>query len=218
MRLVYWLLDLLFPPKCVFCRRLLKDRETDICGKCRSSLPETSGKIKSIRFLKECFSLYYYESPVPESVRRYKFSGMQQYAAAYGRLMAMEVLRKNIQFDLITYVPVSSKRLRKRGYDQAELLAKAIGKELDAPVLRCLRKKRDNPAQSGLADGSARKANVLGVYSGYQPERFAEKKILLIDDVLTTGATVSECAATLLIAGASEVRCLTLAAAGKLYK
>ena len=89
---------------------------------------------------------------------------------------------------------------------------------MDAPVLRCLRKKRDNPAQSGLADGSARKANVLGVYSGYQPERFAEKKILLIDDVLTTGATVSECAATLLIAGASEVRCLTLAAAGKLYK
>lgn len=218
MKLIDWLLDLLFPPKCVFCRKLLDSRETDLCARCRQSLPKTEGEIKAIRFCEEAFSLYYYENKVPESVRRYKFSGMQNYGAVYGKLLALEILRRKIPFDLVTFVPVSAKRRKKRGFDQSELMAQTIGRELDVPVYRCLTKDKDNPPQSGLKSSDLRAVNVLGVYKPYHPDRFREKKILLIDDVLTTGATVSECCATLRIAGASEVRCLTVAAARKICK
>lgn len=218
MRVISWLLDLLFPPKCVFCGHLLKDRESDMCADCRTSLPRTEGDIGQITFCKKAYSLFYYEKQVPDSIRRYKFAGRSNYASAYGRLLAMEILRKQIPFDVLTFVPVSAKRRRKRGYDQAELLAKAVAKELKVPVCRCLLKRRDNRAQSSLADSSERSANVRGVYRGYRAERYTGKKLLLIDDVLTTGATVSECCNVLRLSGASEVRCLTVAAARKIFK
>ena len=218
MRVISWLLDLLFPPKCVFCQQLLKDRELDMCAACRTSLPRTEGEISQITFCKKAYSLFYYEKQVPDSILRYKFGGRSNYASAYGRLLAMEILRKQIPFDVLTFVPVSAKRRRKRGYDQAELLAKAVAKELNVPVCRCLRKRRDNRAQSSLADSSERSANVRGVYRGYRTEQYTGKKLLLIDDVLTTGATISECCNVLRLSGASEVRCLTVAAARKIFK
>ena len=218
MNVISWFLDLLYPPKCVFCRKLLPEGQQDVCDDCRIWLPNTSGEIKHISFCKGAYSLYYYEDDVPGSVRRFKFSGKSGYGRSYGRLLAQEILRQKIPYDLITFVPVSAKRRFARGYDQCRLMGKTVGRELSAPVHRCLVKHRDNPAQSGLKDSSQRAANVRGVYRSYKPERFSGKKILLIDDVLTTGATVSECCNVLMLAGASEVRCLTLAAARKLYK
>ena len=79
--------------------------------------------------------------------------------------------------------------------------------------LETLRKVTDNPPQSGIADPAARRANVLGVYEAVMPERFAGKRLLLVDDICTTGATLAECARVLKAAGAAEVMCLTLAMA-----
>lgn len=218
MRLIAWLLDLLFPPKCVFCGALLEEKALDLCGDCRKALPRCSGEIKDISFCKQAYSVLFYEGQVRESIQRYKFSGMRNYASAYGRLLAMEILRNQIHFDILTFVPVSAKRRRMRGYDQAELLAKAVGKELGIPVTCCLDKLRDNPAQSGLSDSSARAANVRGVYRSHKQQQYKGKTILLIDDVLTTGATIGECCNVLRMTGASEVCCLTLAAARKIFK
>ena len=95
-----------------------------------------------------------------------------------------------------------------------ELLAKAVGPELGIPVEPLLEKFRDNRANSGLKTPAERRANVLGVYKVIEPERLHGKRVLLLDDIVTTGATASECARVLLTAGAEEVIFAAVAAAG----
>lgn len=213
MNPIAWLLDLIYPPKCVFCGRLLKKNETDVCAKCRVALPEVVGSIERGEFFRCCWSVYYYEGFVAQSILRYKFGGMQQYADAYGRETAMLLLRSHVEFDVLTWVPVSDRRRRARGYDQSGLLAQAVASELGVPCTRTLRKKRDNPPQSRLRDHERRRANVLNAYEAVQEENFCGKRVLLIDDVITSGATLSECSRVLRTAGAAEVVCATLAAA-----
>ena len=117
------------------------------------------------------------------------------------------------EFDTVTWVPVSPRRLRQRGYDQARLLAEEAARVLEVPALPLLSKTRDTPPQSGLEEAGQRRANVLGVYRA--PDAAAGLRVLLADDVVTTGSTLSECARTLLTAGAAELVCVTLAQARK---
>ena len=205
MRLIQWALARLFPPKCVLCRGLLGPEETDLCGACRQDLPTVERIDAAVRYTDGCAAALYYEGRVRESVLRYKFSGRSGYAAAYGRILGARILREFPQgFDLVTFVPVSSRRRRQRGYDQGELLARAVGRELGIPAARTLKKIRNNPAQSGIQDAARRRANVVGAYrlAGRDPRGL---RILLVDDVLTTGATLSECARVLQTAGAESV-------------
>lgn len=212
MKFLPVLLDLLYPPKCVFCRKLLDDRETDLCAKCRAESPTVGGSIKRGECYRECYSVYYYEGRVKESLRRFKFGGKSCYAAAYGRFIAMELLRRRAEFDVLSWVPISKKRARERGYHQTKLMARAVAKELGIEAVETLKKIRNNPAQSGLHGAAARRQNVAGVYETVHPERFAGKTVLLIDDIVTSGATLSEAARTLQRGGAKCVLCATLAA------
>jgi ComF family protein len=109
------------------------------------------------------------------------------------------------KYDLIAWVPVSRLRKLKRGYDQVELIANALCNELQIMPEVCLKKIRHNPPQSSIPSAAQRRANVLGVYKVPAPELVAGKRILLLDDIITTGATISECAKTLMAAGAKEV-------------
>ena len=118
-------------------------------------------------------------------------------------------------FDVLTWVPVSRVRKFTRGYDQVELLAEAVGKELGLEPVRTLRKLQNNPPQSGISGIEKRRANVLGIYRIENPEQVAGKRVLLLDDILTTGATAGECARVLLTAGAREVHCGCIAVAKK---
>ena len=102
-----------------------------------------------------------------------------------------------------------------RGYDQAELIAVAVGEELGTPAVPILEKLRHTKTQSSLRDISQRKANVLGAFGVTDPQAVAGKRILLLDDIITTGSTVSECARVLLTAGAKEVSCAAVAALNK---
>ena len=94
MKVFRWLLDLLYPPKCVFCGRLLRENETDLCEGCRTGLPTVNESVKRGSFYTGCCCVYYYEGTVRDSVLRYKFRSMRQYADAYGRLLAMRLLRQ----------------------------------------------------------------------------------------------------------------------------
>ena len=170
------------------------------------------GAVKRGSFFKRCDSLYEYTGDVAASLKRYKFGGMRQYATVYGRQLAMLLLRGGADFDVLTWAPISAKRRHQRGYDQTRLLAEAVAKELGVSCVQTLKKKRDNPAQSSQKNAEARRANVLNVYCAVEPERFAGRRILLIDDIITTGATLSECSRVLLTAGAESVRCATIAA------
>jgi ComF family protein len=213
MKLKARMLHLLFPPKCVLCGKLLQRNETDLCGDCRIDAPECPAVRKKRPFVESMLAVWYYEGNVRKSLLRYKFYGKRQYAGVYGRLLAMKLLREREDtFDLITWVPISRWRRLRRGYDRVELLAKAVGQELGMTPVRCLHKNRHNPPQSGVIGEAQRRANVLGVYDPVEPEAFRGKRILLLDDIITTGATVGECARVLLTAGAKEVHCAAIAA------
>ena len=93
-----------------------------------------------------------------------------------------------------------------------ELIAESYGRESGTPAIPVLKKIRNTKPQSRLPDVSHRKANVLGAFTVPDPAKIQGKRILLIDDIITTGATVSECARTLLTAGAKEVYCAAVAA------
>ena len=206
-----WFLELLYPSKCVFCDGLLTKEETELCSRCRKELPYCEGTVRQVPFSKDTTAVFYYEAQVRESVLRYKFRRNPQYSHAYGRLLAMKIAEEGMDYDVIAHVPVSRRRHRRRGYDQAQRLAKATARELGATYQRLLKKVRNNPAQSGISRPEQRRANVLGVYKAVNLRKLRGKSVLLIDDVMTTGATLSECCRTLLDAGAAQVSCAALA-------
>ncbi len=213
------LLDLLFPPKCVFCGHILRSGEDGACAACQRDLPWIGGPAAEQKpeFVSLCASPLWYQGPVRASFHRYKFKGARGYAGLYGRLVG-QCVRDHLsgRYDLITWVPLSPKRARARGYDQARLIAQEAAAELGEAAVETLVKGREVPAQSGLGkDDAARRANVLGAYRVLDPERIAGKRVLLIDDVVTTGSTLSECARVLRTEGAADVVCATLARARK---
>jgi len=209
-------LHVLFPPKCVLCGSLLKYEQTDLCRDCRMNAPEYSQDKRKLQFLDSFAAVWYYEGNVRKSLLRYKFHGARSYAESYGRLLAMKVANAHPEgFDILTWVPVSSLRRLRRGYDQVELLAKSVGREMGMKPVPLLKKVRHNPAQSGMPDLAQRRANVLGVYRMRPGHDLTGKRILLLDDILTTGATAGEAAKVLRTAGAKEVHCAAIAAARK---
>lgn len=205
MSLPQHLLELLFPPKCVLCRRVLRREQTDLCPQCRADTPEANCRSRRIPHLAKLSALWYYEGSVRNSILHFKFRGKRNYGQVYGRLLAMHLLQQEADFQLITWVPISRRRKWLRGYDQVELIAQSLSRELGIPALPLLQKTRHNRAQSSLTGADARRANVLGVYRVLQPSAAEGKTILLVDDIVTTGATISECARTLLSAGAGRI-------------
>lgn len=206
-------LDLLFPPKCPFCGHLL-EKGLLLCPDCQRSLPWLTGAAgeKAVELTGGCVAPLRYEGLVREGVHAFKFRGKRIRGETFGRLIARCVQDHGLTADLVSWPPLSPKRLRKRGYDQAQLLAEMVGKQLALPVARTLNK-AERPAQSGLEEEGTRRSNLLGAYSACDPEGIRGKTILLVDDVVTTGATLSECAKTLRLAGAERILCATLARA-----
>lgn len=216
MRVREKVLDLLFPPKCPFCQKILDNPRAPVCPDCRPRLPWLEGKAgeRSIDFADGCFSPLAYRDAVPGAVRRYKFSRVQALGKPLAALMARCLSDRLPQgADLICWAPLSARRLRKRGFDQAELLAREVGRRLSIPAEPALKKTRDTGPQSELEEESARRANARGVYALAPGIDLVGKRVVLVDDVVTSGSTLSECAALLRRAGAAQVYCLTLARA-----
>lgn len=207
-------LSLLFPQKCIFCRKLLSPQETDLCHHCRSSAPIFTKAKNRYSFIAGWTAVWYYKDAVRRTLLRYKFYRCRSYAPFFGRMLAMSLQAAKMEdFDILTWVPVSRLRKITRGYDQSALLAHAVAKELGVTAVPCLAKTRHNRTQSGLRKAHQRRANVMGVYKVPCPETVRDKHILLLDDIITTGATASECAKTLLAAGARQVHFAAVAAA-----
>ena len=214
MRLLEAILNLLFPPKCPLCTKV-QDR-AGICAACEKKLPWTEEKETLYHGSNglRCAAPLWYEEGVREAILRLKFQGKAWVAEDLGELLAHCAAEQfGGEFDRVTWVPISRKRLRKRGYDQSRLLAQATCRRWDTKPVALLKKVVDNPPQSSLRDAAARRANVLGVYETVRPETIENRRILLVDDVCTTGATLTECIRVLKDAGAADVMCLTVALA-----
>ena len=203
--------DLIWPRRCVFCGEILRTEEP-VCGRCMEKLPffTPDAKPHPVPLTEGCVSVLRYRDAVRDSVLRMKFHGAWHYARAYAGLMAAVLAAHEwTDFDAVTYVP--SRRRSDRPYNPAELIARELCSRLDlSPPQALLRKVRRNRRQSGL-EASARAANVLGVFALTPAAAVSGKRILLVDDVLTTGATLSECARILRNGGAETVSCVTLA-------
>ena len=204
------LLDLLYPPKCAFCRRITEDGRM-LCPACEKALPYTGpeDRVQVMDGDLLCISALWYDEPVRSSHHRFKFRGSAAYCGIYGELMAEAWEDSGLEADCVTWVPLSRRRLRSRGYDQAQLLAEETAARIALPCEGFLRKTVNNPAQSGSAGRAARRENVRGVYEA--AEGLGGLRIVLVDDIVTTGATLTEAAGELLAAGAESVFGLTLA-------
>lgn len=217
-RLTEWLKDAFFPLRCPFCGRVI-ERSTVCCAECLPKLPRTDpekacprcGKrqcgCSGVPLLTSTRSSFYYEGCADFAVQRLKFGHRPGAAIPLGRIMAETVREEGTAWDLITAVPMTRRKVRRRGYNQSELLAGSMAKELGIPYTPVLHKIRETRAQHTL-DARARTKNLSGAY---RADPAAEgKRILICDDVLTTGATLREAASALLQAGAKEVGAVTL--------
>lgn len=217
------LLDLVFPPTCRVCGRVSKEV---LCSDCMGGFPKIDGSIclkcgkpcqRDVDGCRECShkTLYFsrarsggmYKGPLKEAIHQLKYKngkGLSPYLARFisdaaGSLMSA--------VDATTYVPLSSYKESLRGYNQSRLIAQEISHLFSKPLLSDLVKTHTIPEQNklGLAD---RPHNIKGAFAVKNP---MSGRLLLIDDVYTTGSTVNECARVLLEAGAEEVFVLTVA-------
>lgn len=213
-KLLNFLLDLLFPPRCALCGALVDTSAVRLCQRCAKGLPEREDPHILLRGLYgKCAAALYYEDNVREAILGLKFQGRQSAAPILAEYMARATADCLAgEFDAVTFVPVSRKRLRKRGYDQSQLLAHAMAALWDTEEISTLEKTRHNKTQSSLRAPEERRANVLGVYRVPDPALVAGRRWLLVDDVITTGSTMAACADTLRRAGAADVVCCAAAA------
>lgn len=209
------LLRLVYPPKCVFCGTLLEREEQDACKACLAELPWTdeSSAVRTGRAFSRCVSPFFLTGKVHQALVDYKYHQRESYGVCFGRWMGACARRcRSDPFDLVTWVPVSRRRLRERGFDQCRLLAVQVAKVYGMRPVRTLKKWKDVPSlASSEASPAMRRKLVAGVYRVISPETVAGKRILLVDDIITTGSTLEEAAGTLRAAGAAEVCCVTAA-------
>ena len=207
MNILTKLLDLLYPPRCILCRKLLQDTENGVCRACRKTLRTVpvSEQRRDIQRIELCAAPFHYEGAVRESLLRYKFHGVTAYARVYADFIAKSIDENLISCDSITWVPLSKKRLRRRGYDQAQILAEELAKKLGLPCERMLIKQRDTRPQSSMDSAEKRRANASGAYVCREGLALKGRTVLLVDDIVTTGATMSECAKQLKAAGCKAV-------------
>lgn len=201
----------------MLCGMPLRENE-EICGDCRQKvlLNTAPPRMEKGAFFEKAAAGLWYETHVRNAVHGLKYREKQNYARPLARVMTYAYQHKiGEECDLIAFVPTNPSTLRKRGYDQAQLLAEALSEMLDIPWVQALEKTRETQPMHGLKP-DARRANVLGAYRVCcQADLLRGKRVLLVDDILTTGSTLSECARMLKSAGTLRVYGLCAAATRK---
>jgi ComF family protein len=173
--------------------------EQGVCAACRSGL----------RGFDHAASFGMYEGTLRSLIHLFKYSGMKPLARPLAVFLERAV-PPGEHFDAVVPVPLYWRKQWERGFNQAELLARCLAGHRGIPVWNALRRKRSTETQAGLAS-AGRRRNVAGAFVVRGNAHLAGKKLLLIDDVMTTGATASACAAALKRGGAGSVSLLTLA-------
>jgi ComF family protein len=150
---------------------------------------------------------------VPSIIRRHKYGRDQSLSRALAQCLGETLPLNGDDYDLVIPVPLHRRRLRWRGFNQAALMGVAVAGRIGCTLdVATLTRTRDTPPQTSQ-DSGQRRQNVRGAFAVTRPHRIANRSLLLVDDVMTTGATLNECARTLLAAGARRVDVLTLARA-----
>jgi ComF family protein len=229
------LLDLLFPPLCHICRAFIPQAgELFICADCLRKISflvsplcqvcgtpfatengsdHVCGACLKNPHLPSCRSATIYAGPVQELIHRFKYGHRVHLCQPLGLLTvrALDGFRAEAAPDLIVPVPLHRKRLRQRGYNQSQLIGEVIGKQWRVPLeVGNLRRVRWTEPQTTL-DAVERRSNVRGAFAVQDPRRLEGKRVLLVDDVFTTGSTIRACAEPLREAGVAALFVVTVA-------
>ena len=219
------MLDLLFPKRCVACDR----QGAFICGECESGMPVIGtprchrcgnpgpGPCLCIAAADRVWPLdgirsgFEFKSPVREAILALKFANLRSVGSTLSAYLAGTLRGDDLKFDVLMPVPLHRRRMRQRGYNQSEILAAGLGKEIGVEVDGCcLRRMTYLGPQARASTADERRANVAHAFE-CRPGRVEGKRIAVIDDVTTTGATLRACAAALKKVGAGEVWGITVA-------
>lgn len=228
------LVELLFPSTCLACRQPLAPATLPmfcpaclaevellrgpLCPGCGRPFPKAAG---GEHFCGLCLTGHYhfararavalYTAPLAQVIHRFKYQGQTHALASFHALLALLPEAVAQPPELILPVPLHDRKLRQRGFNQAALLARAFfPREKKRVRTDLLRRERDTEPQTSLS-GKARRQNLKNAFALREPGEVRGKRVLLVDDVFTTGTTVNECARVLKKAGAARVEVLTLA-------
>ena len=220
-----FLLWLILGKRCPYCNELITINEK-LCNDCKDNLPQIKGeKCKFCGAGKDRCNCkkhhmdfdgitapFYYEKGIKQGLQLLKFNNKSHLARAFSKDMAKCVKEEfnGINFDFICYVPFSTSQIAERNYNQSELLAEELSKILNIPVKNALVKLFDVKTQHDMAT-MQRKGNVHGIYDVKDGFDVMGKTILVVDDIMTTGETLNNCALILKIRGAEKVYCTTAA-------
>jgi competence protein ComFC len=189
---------LVFPPLCPLCG--CPSTYGRLCRRCRES-PLAIDGIRSVAF---------FEGPLRPAVHAFKYDGIRRLAAPLAELMIAHWHKRPLPADAVVPVPLHRSRLRKRGYNQAALLAHLLGAGIGLPVNEDWLVRTKATLSQVELDASERKANVANAFQCQNRDAVAGRRVLLIDDVYTTGATLESCSLALRQAGAQSVWAFTL--------
>lgn len=234
--LLQYILDMIYPVRCPICDEIVLPKSEKACLKCKEKLVyieepkcKKCGKpieLEEIEFCSDCqrkvyhfekgYALWVYDEVMRHSIAKFKYHSKKEYAKFYTHELLIQYKDKLVKLepDVIVPVPIHKSKLLQRGYNQAEILARGIGKELEIPVLAqmLIRNKKTLP-QKNLSD-KERMQNLLDAFSFNEKavgtEKGSIKKVLLVDDIYTTGATLDACASLLKSHGILEVYYIVL--------
>ena len=219
--------NMLWPQRCVFCSSLIFENEKYTCERCLDSLPFVRENIcfgcasekkyctcsGNIHYYDKAVSPLYYEGAVKKAVKKLKYKKKKEYASAFASYMtdALEKYLSDEKFDFIACVPLHAKDRRKRGYNQSEMIAEVLSEKTGIPFERDVLTKLYRTKKQTSGDYNERTGNVFGAFSLGENADVSNCSVLLVDDVKTTGSTLSECGKMLFLGGAQRVCCVSTA-------
>ena len=215
---------LIFPPKCIFCEMVimpeeLHEPEIYICPKCFNKIEFFEcerylvNRMNHSNAFDEIVTLFKYTGMIKESILRFKYFDKPSYYRTFAKLLANRInkLTDASKFDMIISVPLHKRKEYLRGFNQSKLISKALSRELGIPEKSSLMVRLKDTESQSLLNREKRLSNIKGAFKVVEPCSVNGKRILLIDDVLTTGSTINECAKALKDAGAESVTAAVLA-------
>ena len=213
-KIVRSLLNFVFPPSCVGCAK----HGTALCAKCLSKIP-----LADISVDKNIYPVFSYKDPtIKQAIWELKYGNNKVVARPLARVLYDKILEEMQELEtfqgfikpLIVPIPLSRKRQRKRGYNQSELLCKELSFIDPLSFKLCtnvLYKSLDTKQQTKTISKSERKNNLRGCFAIKHQEKIVDRNIILIDDIVTTGATLSEAKKVLRRSGAKKIVAFTIA-------
>ncbi len=219
-KLKNYITDLFFPAKCLICNKISQNICIDCINKIQEVINQTCpncnklskygaycNRCKKNKYISGIIAFGYFRNPILKKViYELKYEGVFSVSDQLAGMLTKTILKEDIIFDIISFVPISKKSLRHRGYNQSELIANSLSEYFKKPVFSLLTKTKETKSQVGLS-GKERRNNLFDAFiiNEKNSNKLIGKKILIIDDVCTTGSTLNECAKILKNGGAKKI-------------